>query len=206
MFEQFCLHVTKLFLAVVVENLGFRLVYLKGCLKIAILYLHSTVGLSQSETVKKNHHKIWSHFWSYRHSWIGREWIFFKLCLDTRGRSNHFAQSLNFEPKYFLDNYFLTKIGSRVLWIHFFQKNLVEMAKTTGLRGSLRSISRCYYRVMSHLTNFFFDQNFSMRLKITKKSFLFNFSTIGLHHSLQPLEAFILYCTLTVKLLVELYQ
>ena len=53
---------------------------------------------------------------------------------------------------------------------------------------------------------FFFDQNFSMRLKITKKSFLFNFSTIGLHHSLQPLEAFILYCTLTVKLLVELYQ
>ena len=55
--------------------------------------------------------------------------FFFKLCLDTRGRSNHFAQSLNFELKFFLDNHFMTKIGSRVLWIHFFPRNLVRMAK-----------------------------------------------------------------------------
>ena len=38
--------------------------------------------------------------------------FFFKLCLDTRGHSDHFAQKLNFELKIFLDIHFMTKIGS----------------------------------------------------------------------------------------------
>ena len=85
-----------------------------------------TVGL---ETVKKIATKYDHTFGTYKHSWVGCKWIFFKLCLATRGRCNHFSQSWNFELKIFLDIHFLTKIGSTGLWIHFLPQIWVKMAK-----------------------------------------------------------------------------
>ena len=38
---------------------------------------------------------------------------FFKLCLANRGRCNQIAQSWNFDPKFFVDIDFMSKIGSR---------------------------------------------------------------------------------------------
>ena len=44
-----------------------------------------------------------------------------------------------------------------------------DISSYTGLRGSVRSISRCYYRDMSHLTNFFFWSKFFFDIKNYKK-------------------------------------
>ena len=100
-----------------------RLMKLKDMFK---LY---TFDLKITGTIKINYSKITTYFWYLWTFLILLQITYFNKRWASRWQCNHFSQSLNFELKIFLDINFMTKIGSRGLWIHFLPKNQSKWPK-----------------------------------------------------------------------------
>ena len=68
-------------------------------------------------------------FSTYEHSWVCPNWFFFQTLFHHQRAQQLFFSKLEFWAEFFLDIHFITKVGSRGLWIHFLLQKCVKMAK-----------------------------------------------------------------------------